>query len=31
MIASVVDGMYVSLYATLLGVAANLWLKINLP
>jgi hypothetical protein len=30
MIASVVDGMYVSLYATLLGVATNLWLKINL-
>jgi hypothetical protein len=30
MIAAVVDGMYVSLYATLLGVATNLWLKINL-
>lgn len=30
MIASVVDGMYVSLYATLLGVGTNLWLKINL-
>ena len=30
MIAAVVDGMYVSLYATLLGIAANLWLKINL-
>src|SRR5438105_1600889 len=30
MIASVVDGMYVSLYATLLGIATNLWLKINL-
>jgi hypothetical protein len=30
MIASVVDGMYVSLYATLLGIAVNLWLKINL-
>jgi hypothetical protein len=30
MIASVVDGMYVSLFATLLGVATNLWLKINL-
>jgi hypothetical protein len=30
MIAAVVEGMYVSLYATLLGVATNLWLKINL-
>src|SRR5262249_57923717 len=30
MISSVVDGMYVSLYATLLGIATNLWLKINL-
>jgi hypothetical protein len=30
MIAAVVDGMYVSLYSTLLGVATNLWLKINL-
>ncbi len=30
MIGSVVDGMYVSLYATLLGIAVNLWLKINL-
>ncbi len=30
MIASVVDGMYVSLYATLLGIATNLWLKVNL-
>jgi hypothetical protein len=30
MIAAVVDGMYVSLYATLLGIAANLWLKVNL-
>jgi MotA/TolQ/ExbB proton channel family len=30
MIAAVVDGMYVALYATLLGVATNLWLKINL-
>jgi MotA/TolQ/ExbB proton channel family len=30
MITSVVDGMYVSLYATLLGIAVNLWLKINL-
>jgi hypothetical protein len=30
LIAAVVDGMYVSLYATLLGIAANLWLKINL-
>ena len=29
-IATVIDGMYVSLYATLLGVAANLWLKVNL-
>ena len=30
MIAAVVSGMYVSLYATLLGIAVNLWLKINL-
>jgi hypothetical protein len=30
MIAAVVDGMYVSLYATLLGIGTNLWLKINL-
>jgi hypothetical protein len=30
MITSVIDGMYVSLYATLLGITANLWLKINL-
>jgi hypothetical protein len=30
MIAAVVDGMYVSLYATLLGIGINLWLKINL-
>jgi hypothetical protein len=30
MIAAVVNGMYVSLYATLLGVGTNLWLKINL-
>jgi hypothetical protein len=30
MIATVIGGMYVSLYATLLGIAANLWLKINL-
>jgi hypothetical protein len=30
MIASVVDGMYVSLYATLLGIGTNLWLKVNL-
>jgi MotA/TolQ/ExbB proton channel family len=30
MITSVVDGMYVSLYATLLGIGVNLWLKINL-
>ena len=30
MIAAVVDGMYVSLYATLLGIACNLWLKVNL-
>jgi MotA/TolQ/ExbB proton channel family len=30
MIAAVVDGMYVSLYATLLAIATNLWLKINL-
>jgi hypothetical protein len=30
MIESVVSGMYVSLYATLLAVATNLWLKVNL-
>jgi MotA/TolQ/ExbB proton channel family len=30
MIAAVVDGMYVSLYATLLGIGCNLWLKVNL-
>jgi hypothetical protein len=30
MIAAVVDGMYVSLYGTLLGIGTNLWLKINL-
>jgi hypothetical protein len=30
MIAAVVSGMYVSLYATLLGIGTNLWLKINL-
>jgi len=30
MIAAVVNGMYVSLYATLLGIGSNLWLKINL-
>jgi hypothetical protein len=30
MIAAVVSGMYVSLYATLLGIATNLWLKVNL-
>ena len=30
MISAVVNGMYVSLYATLLGIAVNLWLKINL-
>src|SRR5262245_50496568 len=30
MIAAVVNGMHVSLYATLLGIGANLWLKINL-
>jgi hypothetical protein len=30
MIAAVVNGMYVSLYATLLGIGTNLWLKINL-
>ena len=28
--AAAADGMYVSLYATLLGIATNLWLKINL-
>ena len=30
MITAVVNGMYVSLYATLLGIAVNLWLKVNL-
>ena len=30
MISAVVNGMYVSLYATLLGIGVNLWLKINL-
>jgi len=30
MISAVVEGMYVSLYATLLGIGTNLWLKINL-
>jgi hypothetical protein len=30
LISSVVNGMYVSLYATLLGIGVNLWLKINL-
>jgi hypothetical protein len=25
-----VNGMYVALYATLLGITVNLWLKINL-
>jgi hypothetical protein len=30
MVGQVVSGMYVSLYATLLGIATNLWLKINL-
>ena len=30
MISSVIDGMYVALYATLLGITTNLWLKINL-
>ena len=30
MISAVVSGMYVSLYATLLGISVNLWLKINL-
>jgi hypothetical protein len=30
MISAVVSGMYVSLYATLLGIATNLWLKVNL-
>jgi len=30
MIGAVVSGMYVSLYATLLGIATNLWLKINM-
>jgi hypothetical protein len=30
MIAAVVSGMYISLYATLLGIGTNLWLKINL-
>jgi MotA/TolQ/ExbB proton channel family protein len=30
MISAVVSGMYVSLYATLLGIGTNLWLKVNL-
>jgi hypothetical protein len=30
MISAVVNGMYVSLYATLLGIGVNLWLKINM-
>ena len=30
MISAVVSGMYVSLYATLLGITVNLWLKVNL-
>jgi hypothetical protein len=30
MITAVVNGMYVALYATLLGITVNLWLKINL-
>jgi MotA/TolQ/ExbB proton channel family len=30
MISAVVNGMYVSLYATLLGITVNLWLKLNL-
>ena len=30
MIGAVVSGMYVSLYATLLGIGTNLWLKVNL-
>jgi hypothetical protein len=30
MITAVVDGMYISLYATLLGIGCNLWLKVNL-
>jgi len=30
MISAVVNGMYVSLYATLLGIGTNLWLKINM-
>lgn len=30
MIASVVGGMYVSLYATLFSIGTNLWLKINM-
>jgi hypothetical protein len=30
MISAVVNGMYVALYATLLGITVNLWLKINL-
>jgi hypothetical protein len=30
MISAVVDGMYVSLYATLLGIGISPWLKINL-
>jgi MotA/TolQ/ExbB proton channel family len=30
MITAVVNGMHVALYATLLGITVNLWLKINL-
>ena len=30
LISAVVSGMYVSLYATLLGIGTNLWLKVNL-
>lgn len=30
MISTVIAGMYVSLYATLMGIAVNLWLKANL-
>jgi MotA/TolQ/ExbB proton channel family len=30
MISAVISGMYVSLYATLLGIGTNLWLKVNL-
>ncbi len=30
MIGTVVEGMYIALFATLFGVASNIWLKINM-